>query len=337
MTIAPEIIEGEIVSESREVAIRPSVTLVPNTTAQDLVKRLDVIRGAMEQAMQRDIDYGVIPGTGKKPTLLKPGAEKLAVLFQLDVQLDNQKTWHDDGHLTVVSRATVFHIPSGARVASGEGICTTREGKYAYRQGERVCPSCSQPAIIKGKAEYGGGWVCFKKKGGCNAKYQDGDQAIEGQAVGKIANENIADTYNTVDKMASKRARVDAVLAATGASALFTQDAEDLPKAAPDPVSASEWDGSFPPPDDVTVPPVKTITQAQVKRLFAVANSHSVSDTRLREIVKEHAGVESTKEIPAVVYDALVAAVELEAPEESGFAARAAEAQATRDASEAQV
>ncbi len=99
---------------------------------------------------------------------------------------------------------------------------------------------------------------------------------------------------------------------------------------------AQEWDGSFPPAEDVEIPPVKVITQAQVKRLFAVANSHSVSDARLREIVKEHAGVESTKEIPAVVYDALVAAVELEAPEESGFAARAAEAQATRDAAEAQ-
>jgi hypothetical protein len=32
--------------------------------------------------MQKDIDYGVIPGTSK-PTLLKPGAEKLCRLFNL--------------------------------------------------------------------------------------------------------------------------------------------------------------------------------------------------------------------------------------------------------------
>ncbi len=99
---------------------------------------------------------------------------------------------------------------------------------------------------------------------------------------------------------------------------------------------ADEWDGTFPPDADAEIPPVKVITRKQVERLVAVANSHSVSDARLRVIVKEHAGVESTKEIPAVVYDALVAAVELEAPEESGFAARAAEAQATREAAEAQ-
>lgn len=37
----------------------------------------------------------------------------------------------------------------------------------------RPCPSCGQDAIIKGKAEFGGGLVCFKKKGGCGAKWKD--------------------------------------------------------------------------------------------------------------------------------------------------------------------
>lgn len=34
-----------------------------------------------------------------------------------------------------------------------------------------ACPKCGVVgAIIKGKAEYGGGWLCFKKKKGCGAK-----------------------------------------------------------------------------------------------------------------------------------------------------------------------
>jgi hypothetical protein len=48
-----------------------------------------------------------------------------------------------------------------------------------------------------------------------------------GQEVGEIENPDLPDLWNTVLKMAEKRARVDAVLAVTGASALFTQDAED--------------------------------------------------------------------------------------------------------------
>jgi hypothetical protein len=34
------------------------------------------------------------------------------------------------------------------------------------------CPKCGKDAIIKGKEEYGGGYLCFKKKGGCGAKFK---------------------------------------------------------------------------------------------------------------------------------------------------------------------
>ena len=34
-----------------------------------------------------------------------------------------------------------------------------------------LCPNCGKDAIIKGKEEYGGGWLCYKAKGGCGAKF----------------------------------------------------------------------------------------------------------------------------------------------------------------------
>jgi hypothetical protein len=232
-----EVIDATVVDTepATAVAVVPRLAVTPTVQAGELVARLDVIREAMRTAMQEGVDYGVIPGTGSKPTLLKPGAEKLGVLFQLDVQLANEKTF-DGEHLTVSSCATVFHAPTGVRLGYGEGMCSTRERKYGKRKQERTCPACGVAAIIKGKQEYGGGWVCFKKKNGCGAKYSDGDSAIEGQTVGDIENPDLPDTWNTVVKMAEKRARVDAVLAVTGASALFTQDAEDLPHESPAPV-----------------------------------------------------------------------------------------------------
>lgn len=230
-----EIIDAAIVEEPRrEMAIVTqtpvALAVTPTVKASELGERLAVIEEAMIIAMKRDVDYGVIPGTNK-PTLLKPGAEKLSVLFQLDVQLHNEKVWGAAGdHLTVISHATVFHAPSGLRLGYGEGVCTTRERKYSKRQQERTCPTCATASIIKGKQEYGGGWVCFRKKGGCGAKFIDGDPSIERQQTGEIENPDLPDLWNTVVKMAEKRARVDAVLAVTGASALFTQDAEDLPQ-----------------------------------------------------------------------------------------------------------
>ena len=217
-----------------------SLEVTPAASAGELVARMDVIKQAMEQAMRADVDYGVIPGTGSKPTLLKPGAEKLGVLFQLDLQPENEKIWHDDGHLTVISRVTAFYAPSGARLGGGEGICTTREKKYAKRRADRLCPQCGQATVLESRdrntKQPDGSLFCWKKKGGCGANFAAGsDQAKALLAVkpGDVDNPDIADTYNTVLKMAEKRGRVDAVLAVTGASALFTQDVEDQASAAP--------------------------------------------------------------------------------------------------------
>lgn len=251
MTPEAEVVDATAVDEpgspphpapAGELAVRPSgggdLVVTPAAEASELVARLDVIRDAMNNAMTEGVDYGVIPGT-QKPTLMKPGAEKLNVLFQLDIQLANEQTHGPGDHLTVTSRAVVFHAPTGKRLGYGEGLCTTREKKYAKRQGERVCPECQKPAIIKGKAEYGGGFLCWAKKDGCGAKFDDTDPRITGQSVGEVENPDLPDLWNTVLKMAEKRARVDAVLAVTGASALFTQDVEDSTAVAATEVAAT--------------------------------------------------------------------------------------------------
>jgi hypothetical protein len=184
----------------------------------------------MREVMKKDEHYGVIPGTGTKPTLLKAGAEKLCLTFRLDPQYEITEK-QDGAHLRITSKCTLFHIPTGQRFGSGMGSCSTRESKYAYRQASIKCPACGNEAVIKGKEEYGGGWVCFKKKGGCGAKYGDGNKTIEDQPRGRVPNEDLADQYNTVLKMANKRSLIAAVLNATAASDIFTQDIEDMPQA----------------------------------------------------------------------------------------------------------
>ena len=202
---------------------QPKSHTTPERTAAELRERLELIGEVKRTAMTQDIDYGVVPGTDK-PGLFKPGAEKLAILFRLDVQPRNEPIWGPGEHLTVISRATVYHAPTGTRLGYGEGICSSRERNRAYRKQERTCPTCEQPAVIKGKEEFGGGWLYWRKKNGCGAKFPDGDQRIESQEVGEIENPDLPDTWNAVDKMAKKRGYVDAVMSVTGASAIFTQD-----------------------------------------------------------------------------------------------------------------
>lgn len=267
--MSEEIIDGEIVEEANLPVVAPpshSTALVArdDITVEELVQQSNIIKRAMQEAMQEGIHYGAIPGV-QKPTLLKAGAEKLLVLFRLSPSYESDKIWHDDGHLTVMTRCTLHHIPTGLKIAEGEGLCTTKESRYAFRQGGRVCPECGQSAIIKGKPEYGGGWICFKKKNGCGAKWDDGtDQAkeFEGANLDRVDNPDIADSYNTVLKMADKRALLAAILNGTAASDIFTQDMEERAPA----VGVQSTIVDSPPPQREFDPSVDLLPSAPEKK-----------------------------------------------------------------------
>jgi hypothetical protein len=179
--------------------------------------------------MIEGVDYGVIPGT-KNKTLLKPGAEKLTDLFRCAPEFEIMERVEDFDRplFHYVFRCRIVSRETGGVVAEGFGSCNSREGRYRWRNGERTCPMCGKATIINGKAEYGGGYICFAKKGGCGAKFNKGDKQIEGQVIGKIENPDVADCANTILKMSKKRAQVDAVIALARCSDMFTQDAEDF-------------------------------------------------------------------------------------------------------------
>jgi hypothetical protein len=82
--------------------------------------------------MVKDEDFGVIPG-GKKPSLWKPGAEKLCLTFRLSPSFTSVETYDGD-HLTIKSTCTLTHIPTGRVMGGGEAICSTKEKKYRQRK-----------------------------------------------------------------------------------------------------------------------------------------------------------------------------------------------------------
>jgi ssDNA-binding Zn-finger/Zn-ribbon topoisomerase 1 len=188
--------------------------------------------------LQDGHDFGVIPGT-QKPTLLKPGAEKIAKLLglaDLYVILDKAEDW-EKGFFRYLIKCSLVSVNNNVTISEGLGECNSMESKYRWRESKRKCPDCGAEAIIKGKAEFGGGWLCFKKTGGCGSKFPDNDISITEQTVGKVANDDIYTQVNTILKMAKKRALVDAALSAGRLSDLFTQDMEDIVGGLPEPAA----------------------------------------------------------------------------------------------------
>jgi hypothetical protein len=190
-----------------------------------------VLAQYVKQCMVEGTDYGRIAGS-EKPTLLKPGAEKLIDLFGCTPEFTLVPEFcHEDfesGFFKYTFRCRIISREAGKALAEGYGSANSRESRFRWRLAHRKCPVCNKDAIIQGKSEYGGGWVCFKKKGGCGEKYVVTDERITSQTVGRVENEDIADLDNTILKMAKKRAQVDGAIALARCSDTFTQDVEDF-------------------------------------------------------------------------------------------------------------
>lgn len=218
-------------SETTEIVQVAPRDFMPVISVEAMLERRRLLLEFCRQVMVEGIDYGVIPGTGSKPTLLKPGAEKLCAFFGLD-SVPTLDRVHEDWDKGVFAYTVKIELYSGTRrLGAGLGSCNSLEKKYRYRQQGRKCPICHKETIIKGKEEYGGGWLCYAKKGGCGEKFRDNDSRIVEQEVGQIANNEPYELVNTILKMGHKRALVAAVLVVTGASEVYTQDVEDMPSA----------------------------------------------------------------------------------------------------------
>lgn len=185
--------------QSREVAVADQGAYVgsnlPVTRAD--FEALDAQRKMLVEfvakQMVKDVDYGVIPGT-PKPSLFKPGAEKLNRLFGLGARFTlSEKEFDRVGNFSMYAyKAEIYHLKSGHVVGECEGSCNSQEKKYKERKE----------------------WVQVKP-------YPAKKEQV-------VTATPIADIDNTLRKMAQKRAYVGGTILATGASDFFSQDLEDL-------------------------------------------------------------------------------------------------------------
>jgi ribosomal protein L37AE/L43A len=221
---------GMVQRQSAALATATDFQWTPETLKAQIANETQlrtILVSYMKEAMQEGHHfYRIDKKDDGKPTLSKEGAYNLCSIFKVTaLDPDIFETWHDDkqGHYTVRTRTRLVDR-SGAVIATGDGLATTKESKWAFRKSERTCPECGLANIRKSK---NGGWYCWKRTDGCGANFDAGDQRIESQETGRIDNENLPDLYNTVLKISGKRSYVDAVLKLPLVSELFGQDLDE--------------------------------------------------------------------------------------------------------------
>jgi hypothetical protein len=226
------ITEALVLQPAEAIAVAKPTTERAIIMAQSLKEDTEqraLVKAYVKKHMVAGIDYGTIPGT-QKDTLLKPGAEKLVDLFRCTAAFEiteRIEDW-DKGMFHYEFRTRIASRDTSTILAEGFGSANSKEGIYRWRNAARKCPHCGKETIITGKEEYGGGYICFAKKGGCGAKWDKGAPEIEKQGQGKVENDDIYTLVNTILKMAKKRALVDGAIALARCSDIFTQDVEDM-------------------------------------------------------------------------------------------------------------
>lgn len=164
-----------------------------------------------KEVLVKEQDYGVVPGV-QKPTLLKPGAEKLMNLFGMSVEFECT-----DKVLDLQTRFIAYTYKATAKTREGrivtqcEGSVNSYEPKYRYVWMEKAKPAQAEQDRLKAEGngkfrKSSAGWIWVER----------------------TENPDLVGLQNTMQKMAQKRAFVGAILLATNASEFFTQDVEDM-------------------------------------------------------------------------------------------------------------
>jgi len=242
--------------EKGVVVSNPLLQMAPISATKSWYK--DFVKFSQD-IMKKDMDYGIIPGTGTKPSLLKPGAEKLRFVYGLGTEetMTDKTIDIDKGFVSYSYKVSVKN-KEGIILAECEGNCNSFEPKFRYLWvQESALPAGTDKSKLQSRtskitefdfaiskaettgqygkpAEYWQKWQDAIRNGTAKQTTRDTQKGKSmkawemGGSQFRVQNPDIMGMTNTIMKMAQKRAFVGAMLLATGASEFYTQDIEDM-------------------------------------------------------------------------------------------------------------
>lgn len=207
---------------------------------QTVKENIERVHDILKNQMQEDVHYGIIPGTDKR-TLFKAGAELISMNFGVRPEYDiviNKFPPDEYPNLPAAEFHREYEVTcrlfkyfghgSEVELCQGIGTCSTLESKFRYRYGKQE---------FTGKALPIGFWEKYNRdktaakamlpKGFGFGKTDRGDWQLtkKGQ---KEENPDIADVWNTVKKIAKKRAYVDSINTFVAASNIFAKAEDEI-------------------------------------------------------------------------------------------------------------
>ncbi|CAM3489531.1 hypothetical protein GCM10009865_32410 [Aeromicrobium ponti] len=133
----------------------PNVSSLPNVvvSSSESKHRIEELQTFVEEVMVKGVDYGVVDGFSK-PTLLKPGAEKLCDVFGFSktVKVVNRIEQWEAGIFAYEVKMILTRKDNGVIEAEGLGSCNSKEAAFqqqdAYTIVNTVLKMAKKRALI---------------------------------------------------------------------------------------------------------------------------------------------------------------------------------------------
>ncbi len=273
-----------LVHEQPTRAISPTTLIARPLSVTEVQQRYRILQEFKDAVLRPNVDYGAVPGTGEKPTLLQPGAQKLCVFFGLHAEFDfveREEDWMGARHggepfFRYLIRCRLI-TEDGREAGQSYSDINSWEARYRWRWVEEVdLPSEFDPGVLRRKASFLEEYAFAIEAGKTDGKYgkpptywQMWRQAIQDRRATpvmrsskdgrqieafrlescryRIPNEDIFSQINSLIKIGQKRSLVGATLNGTGASEFFTQDLDDF---APDDAAVMTMRPALPDPNN---------------------------------------------------------------------------------------
>lgn len=287
---------------SVELVEMEASTVAMRNRLEEMEEKINIAQQFFRKVMVEGQDYGIIPGTDK-PTLFKAGAEKLCELYGYAPTIKEVREEKDNetGFARCLVIVSLYKKGTDELVAEGVGEANTMEDKFRWRW----VPEWELPPDVNVSG------LRHREKTAKNGrKYK----------LYRLENESPWSLWNTVLKMAKKRALIDAVLSATRLSGIFTQDAEDLEiwietesveidnegaEPAPGTKSTSEPKGS-PPTGPKRSGSGRKLTTNQIQILRDKAKDKGLGDEALCHLAGEVTGKERLEDLTTSDFNDLI-------------------------------
>lgn len=266
-------------NENKAIVVAQQAQLPAALPTAAILEQVQSIQDIMHRVMRDGEHYGKIPGCGPKPSLLKPGAEKLAMTFRLCPKIYEEIVDLAGSHREARVKVELYSV-GGNFLGSGIGSCSTMEAKYRYRSESTGKPVPKEYWDSRDSTLLGGPDFSARKVEGKWIVYH------------RVEHDNPADHWNTVVKMAKKRAYVDAILTVTAASDIFTQDVEEMVE--PETIPAEDAKAKLP-----VQATSDLLTQKQLSLIGVLEKQLGLNENPelLRNMLKEDFGVDSHKKL----------------------------------------